>query len=84
MLGLVVTVAYSQLKKKQTTTISPAGQPAPLGISSRPSDEDALLMELAQLDDAYDAGTIGEKEYRAQQAQVKASLPEVYARTREP
>ncbi|MEK7354570.1 MAG: carboxypeptidase-like regulatory domain-containing protein [Chloroflexota bacterium] len=84
MLGLMVTVAYSQMKKKQTTTDSPASQPAPLAISSGQSDEDALLMELARLDDAYEAGTIDEKKYRALRAQIKTSLIEVYARSREP
>ena len=78
MLGLVVTVAYSQLKKKQTTTVSPA----PSDRSSGQSDEDALLMELAQLDDAYEAGTTGENEYRAQRARAKARLIEAYGGTR--
>ena len=78
MLGLVLTVAYSQLKKKQTTTVSPA----PSDRSSGQSDEDALLMELAQLDDAYEAGTTGENEYRAQRARAKARLIEAYGGTR--
>ena len=84
MLGLMVTVAYSQLKKKQTITDCPADQPAPLGISSGQSDEGELLMELARLDDAYEAGTKGEKEYRTQRTRIKASLLEVYAHSREP
>ena len=75
-LGLVGAVAYPRLKNRQITTDSPAPHDE--------KDELELLGELARLDDGYDAGTIGEREYRAQRARVKAMLVEVYATTREP
>jgi len=73
MLGLVGVVAYPRLKNRQITIDSPA-----------PKDEIELLGELARLDNAYEAGRIGEKEYRAQRARVKASLLKFYASSRKP
>lgn len=73
VLGLVLAFAYPRLKERQITTDLPTQK-----------DEVALLEELARLDDAYESGAIGEREYRAQRAQVKASLLEVYALSREP
>ncbi|MBI4188462.1 MAG: hypothetical protein HY529_04560 [Chloroflexi bacterium] len=73
VLGLVVTVAYSRFGKRQIIDTRAASV-----------DEVELLGELARLDDDYEAGGIGEKEYRAQRARVKASLLEVYDRSRGP
>jgi len=73
VLGIVVAFAYPRLKTQQTTTDSLA-----------PRDEVTLLEELARLDDAYESGTIEEKNYRAQRARVKASLMGIYIDNREP
>ncbi len=72
VLGLVVAIAYPRLKKQYIATDRPT-----------PKDEDELVEELARLDDAFEAGTIGEKEYCSQRAQLKADLMELYARSRE-
>ncbi|MDO8687198.1 MAG: hypothetical protein Q7K41_01280 [Dehalococcoidales bacterium] len=73
VLELVVAIAYPRLKTQQTTTNLLA-----------PRDEVTLLEELARLDDAYESGTIEEKNYLARRAQLKASLMGIYTDNREP
>jgi 5-hydroxyisourate hydrolase-like protein (transthyretin family) len=71
MLAAVIGFTYPQLKRRQILANPP---PA----STAPPDEEALLLELARLDDAYEAGAIKEREYRERRAQTKADLTEIY------
>ncbi|MDP2931464.1 MAG: carboxypeptidase-like regulatory domain-containing protein [Chloroflexota bacterium] len=79
MLVLVVAVAYPQLKKRQALSGLPTARAAPEPVLPASGQEDALLRELARLDDSYEAGIIKEGEYRTRRAKAKASLMEIYA-----
>lgn len=74
MLALIVAVGYPQLRKQQARSGFPEALAPPEPFSPAPIQEEALLRELARLDDAYEAGLIKEREYRARRAQTKGIL----------
>ncbi|HLC22961.1 MAG TPA: hypothetical protein VJL08_00720, partial [Dehalococcoidia bacterium] len=79
-LALLATLAYPQLKKRQALAQSAAGRALPQGATQEPSEEKALLRQMAQLDDEYEAGKIKEPDYQLRRFETKARLMEIYAR----
>lgn len=79
-LGAIVVVAYPRLRKRQTLATSLADD-TPASANQTNDDENALLRELARLDDNYESGKLKETEYRARRAQTKARLMGIYALT---
>lgn len=83
VLGLIVTVAYPRLRKKQALAHSPYDDMQSLSVAQTPNEENALIRELASLDDDHEAGRIKDAEYRTRRARTKARLLGIYSYVRE-
>lgn len=82
VLGLVFAFAYTRLKKKQMFAGSPASLVAAQQAEQSSGEEDALLQEMARLDDDHGAGMLEEAEYRARRSRAKGRLAEIFASSR--
>ncbi|MEW6033936.1 MAG: carboxypeptidase-like regulatory domain-containing protein [Chloroflexota bacterium] len=66
--------AYARLRRGPGTIAIQA----PKGIADAPeSEREALLLQIASLDNDFDAGRVGEQEYRARRSQLKARVIEL-------
>ena len=61
----------------ESTMASPA-TPAAVVVPDQAQNQDELLRAIAQLDDAYEAGQIGEDDYRTRRAALKAQLAAIW------
>lgn len=77
-LGLVLLAAYPRLVRKRAMEYVTASILQPQQADRLADERNALIREIASLDDEFEAGKIIESEYRARRLSAKARLVEIY------